>query len=227
MKIIAFCPADNAHLEDFNKLEKSLRKFHTEEELPLIRVDNTTNDPHFWYRAKPVIAKELIKEYDIVIGLDADQIILAPLSDIWEGDFDVAVVRNDPNYPISVWDITHPNYFNNGLVVLKNKEFVNHWYKLCMSEHFLRYQFREQDLLNLLCSDYFNYKVRRLEENKVYGEMAKALWPRFRMVDGKVMLEDKQLCVIHFGGGAGDPSKGNYKIRFSEDVVKYIDSLIK
>jgi hypothetical protein len=227
MKKIMFTPADNNHLEEFKKFENSLRKFHSEEELPLIRVDNTTKDPHFWYRAKPVIAKDLIDEYEIVIGADCDQIILAPLNEIWEGNFDVAVVNNDPSWPIQVWDMTHPFIVNNGLVVLKSKEFINHWYRLCMSEHFLHYQYREQDFLTMLCSDYFSYNVRWLDRGpKAYGEVAKPLWAQFRMNDNKVMLGDKQLCVIHFGGGAEDPSKGNYKIRFSEDVVKYIESLI-
>ena len=223
-----FCPADNGHLEEFKKFEKSLRKFHSEEELPLIRVDNNIKDPHFWYRAKPIIAKDLIKDYEIVIGADCDQIILAPLNEIWEGNFDVAVVNNDPSYPIQTWDLTHPAIVNNGLVVLKSKAFIDHWYRLCYSPHFLNYQYREQDLLTLLCSDYYNYNVKRLDMgSKAYGEIAKPFWSQFRMKDGKVMLGDKQLCVIHFGGGSGDPSKGNYRIRFSEDVVEYIESLIK
>ncbi len=35
----------------------------------------------------------------------------------------------------------------------------------------------------------------------------------------------KQLCVYHSGGG-NTPDKGNYKIRFSPEVTKYIDKLI-
>ena len=107
MKKVAFCPADNNHLEEFKKLETSLRKFHTPEELPLLRFDNTTSDPHFFYRATPILARELLKEYDLVIKLDSDQIICGELSYLWqEDDFDVGVVMNDPSYPIPLWDIT-------------------------------------------------------------------------------------------------------------------------
>ena len=112
-----------------------------------------------------------------------------------------------------------------GLVVLRNKDFVEHWKRLCFTQHFLRFQFREQDILTLLCSDYFNYNVKLLDGDKLYGEVAKPFWPKFRMIDGKVMFEGKQLNVIHFGGG-NSPDKGNYRIRFDSEVVKYIDSLI-
>lgn len=226
-KIVAFSPADNNFLVHFEKLEKSFHKFHPDIELR--RFDNPNpNDKDFWYRATPIIAKDLMKEFDTVIKLDSDQIILDKL-DIFEGDYDVGVVLNDPTYPITVWDIgaaTNTPYFNNGLVVLKNKDFVDHWYKLCFSRHFNVYQFREQDLLNLLCSDYFNYKVRCFDGSKFYGEFAKPAWTRFKMEDNKVMLDGRQLMVYHSGGG-NVPDKGNYRIRFQEDVVKYIDSLVK
>lgn len=226
MKRIMFVPADEGHIGQYNQFVNSVRKFHSEEELPILRVD-TNGDPHFWYRAKPIIASDLIKEYETVIGADADQICLAPLTEIWEGEFDAGLVLNDQAYPIGVWDITHPNYFNNGLVVLKSKEFIDHWLRLCLSDHFLKYQFREQDILNILASNYFNYKIKRLEGQKLYGEVAKPKWSQFDLIDGKVMLNGQQLCMIHFGGGQDDPSKGNYRIRFKPEVVEFIEKQIK
>jgi len=229
---VLFVPADKKNDENFIKLLNSLRKFHDERELPVIRYDlEDVTDPHKWYKAKPMIAQKLMDEYEVVIGADADQIILGDISHIWETKGDVAVVLNDPNYPINVWDIGPKFgslYFNNGLVVMKSKEFVNHWLRLCNTPHFDRYQFREQDILNLLCSDYFDYTVDCLDlSDKIHGELAKGLWAKAEVVDGKVMIEGKQLLVIHFGGGSGDPMKGNYRTRFQKDVVKYIDGAIK
>ena len=226
-KIAAFCPAGKNYDEMFRRLETSLRKFHSAEELPLLRFDNPNPaDNDFWYRSTPILASDLLKEYETVIKMDADQIILAPLTDLLTDKdvYDVGVVLNDPSYPIAVWDIA-PIY-NNGLVVLKSKEFAEHWKRLCFTQHFPKYQFREQDLLNILCSDYMNYNVKWLEGDKLYGEVAKPMWTQFRMVDGKVMFEGKQLCVYHAGGGS-TPDKGNYRIRFDDSVVKYIDLLIK
>lgn len=225
-KRVAFCPADQNNEKFFQQLQTSLRKFHSEEDLPLLRFSDTRNDPHFWYRATPILARELLKEYEIAIKLDADQIICGDISEIWnETDyFDVGVVLNDPSYPINLWDITP--YYNNGLVVLKSPEFVEHWYKLCFGPHFLNYQFREQDLLNILCSDYHNYKVKWLEQKDFYGEQAKPYWPLAKLIGNKIVVDNHEIKVIHFGGG-NIPNKGNYRIRFSPEVCQRIDELIK
>lgn len=228
-KRILFAPADDKNWELFGKqFINSLRKFHDEGNLPFLRVDNTTNDPHFFYRAKPIIARELMKEYETVIGADIDQVICGDISFIWNENeyFDVGVVMNDPSYPINLWDISPDGrYYNNGLVVMQSPEFVDHWHRLCFSPHFERYQFREQDLLNILCSDYHNYKVKWLEEKDFYGEQAKPFWAKAKMVEDKIMIGDAELKVIHFGGG-NIPNKGNFKIKFQPEVVKRIEELI-
>lgn len=230
---IMFCPADTRpdRMEQFEMLEKSLRKFHSAEELPLIRVDNDAKDPIFWHRKTPVTAYNLAKEYEVVIGIDVDEIITGPLDELWApGDWDVKVVLNDPAYPIAVWDIgTNSNtpYYNGGLIVMKEGPFLDHFYRLSQTAHITRYQYQEQDILNLLCSDYFNYNTVCLDlSDHIYGEFAKPMWIKSRMEDGKIMIFEKQLHIIHFGGGF-DSKKGNYKIRFPEEVVKYIDGLIK
>lgn len=223
---IAVVPADDNNLKHFDKLEKSLRKFHSEEELPLVRVNNPNpQDGNFWYRACPIVGKEFLRDYETVIKLDADQIILAPINEVWEGNFDIGVVLNDPSYPIQVWDITHPKYYNAGLVVMKSKRFVDNWLKLCFSAHFNNYQYREQDLLTILC-EYADYNVKQLDGQKLYGEIAKPFWSQFEMRDGKVMIGDQQLCIYHAGGG-NDPSKGNYRVKFKPEVVDYIEGLLK
>lgn len=223
-----FSIADNNNMMHYEKLKNSLTRFHPDVELKLFdqKFVEKFGDPHFYYRATPILAMKLFNEgYDEICKLDADQIIVNDLSEIWEGDFDVACVLNDPTYQIRLLDINP--YFNNGLVVLKSKEFVLHWFRLCHSDHFGHYQFREQDLLNLLASDYMNYKVRNLDDSdKIYGESAKPRWAEAVLKDGKVVIGDKQLCVVHFGGGV-QGVKGNYKIKFIEEVSDYIDKLVR
>jgi lipopolysaccharide biosynthesis glycosyltransferase len=225
-KICIFVPADANNDRYFTMFEKSLRKFHSEENLPLLRYDNQSGDPNFWYRAKPLIASKLLEEYETVIGADADQIILAPLTEIIDDTdaYDVGVVLNDASYKIQLWDIAP--YFNNGLVVMKSKAFADHWLRLCMSPHFNTYQFREQDLLNILCSDYHNYQVKCFDTmQKVYGEAAKSRWIEAKMVDDKVMIGETQLMIYHSGGG-NTPDKMKYHLRFQPEVAKYMDGLI-
>lgn len=231
-KVIAFTVSDNNNLRYYEMLKKSWEKFHPDIELRLYgeKEIREYDDPQFFYRATPIIASALIRDYDTVLKMDADQILLDNISEILDVDADVGVVRNDPTYLAGqVWDITHPNYYNNGLVVIKSKEFVDHWKALCLSPHFNVYQHREQDILNILTSDYLNYNVFCLEDGDfIYGEWAKPLWAKCKMEGNKVILPDKkQLKVIHFSGGQASPDKGNYRLRFQKDVAKYIDSLVK
>lgn len=234
MKRIAFSISDNNNLKHYENLKKSWDKFCPDVELRLYGEKEVAqfNDPAFYYRATPLIAQQLQNEgYRHILKLDSDQLILGDISDIWKVECDVATVLNDPTYPINLWDIAP--YFNNGTVLLKNNIFIDHWARLCMSRHFNNYQFREQDLLNILCSDYFTYKVKCLDlihnDNRIYGEWAKPFLTSSYLNDGKVMfkspLGDKQLMIWHSGGGS-TADKGNYRTKFPESVVDYIDSIV-
>ena len=233
--------ADKNNIEHFNRLVNSMSKFHNEE----IKLFNETfvegtKDPSFYYRATPVCAQLLMDEgYTEVCKIDADSIVTGNLDHIWEGDYDVAVVNNSnpremKTYPVNVWDIHPLTYVNCGFVVMKNKKFVDHWKNLCYSPHFGNYQMREQDLLNIMVF-YGDYKVRLLDaSDKWHGLISKQYWAECVMKDGNIVLpkndewpkdEDKTIKVIHFAGG--NQEKGNYKIRFTEEVSNYLDTLVR
>ena len=245
MKKIAFTISDNNNLKYAKDMEKTLRKFHSEEELPLLIVSGDdlnkrlALDPFFFYRATPVIASELT-DYDVIIKIDADSFITGDLSDAWKTPSDVSVVLNsNPKeatvFPYTIWDIPMHEYVNCGFVVMKDKKFIEHWKKLCYSPHFGSYQMREQDLLNILVQ-YGDYDVELLDASEgFFGLASKGYWQYITEEKGRLILnptEDgyppvsKIIKVIHFAGG-NDPSKGNYRIKFKPEVVKHIDKLIK
>ena len=246
MKPLAFfCIADNKNLPYFQMMGNSLQKFHPNIPLILIGEDKIKkyNDPHFFYRATPIVASELMNEYDCVIKLDADQIITGDLSHTWADDFDIGVVNNSnprefKDYPVSVLDIHPLAYVNCGFVVMKSKQFVEHWKQLCLSPHFFSYQMREQDLLNIMCF-YMNYiyKVMLLDVgDKWHGLIAKQYTQYTKLIDGKIILPkneewptdgDKQIVAFHWSGGNNNPAKMNYRIIFPEEVIKFIDRLVK
>lgn len=232
MKRAYYVIADKNNLVHFEKLKNSLRKFDKETDIILFSDEDVkaANDPQIFYRATPYFGKAMFDSgYDEICHLDADQIITGDISDIWEGDFDAGVVWNDPSYPLQVWDIGVP-YYNNGLNVFKTREFIEHWDRLCQGPHFNSYQFREQDLLNILCSDYHNYEIKQLDAGKsIYGEFAKSVWPQVTLKDGKLMMPngEKELSVIHFGGGQGNAGKGKYELYFDPEVCEFLDGLVK
>ncbi len=244
-KRIAFTIAGPEDLVYADKMIKSLRKFHTEEELPIVVISGEQlknllkQGPMFYYRATPIIAKDLWKQgYTEIIKIDSDSVITSKLDHLFEGDFDVGVVNNaNPRefkkYPVSVWNIHPLSYVNCGLVVLKSERFINHWFNLCNSVHFDAYQFKEQDLLNIMVF-YMDFKVMFLDSGtKWNGLISKGYFPQMEIRDNKLILpknnewpanEDKEICVIHFAGGRM-PDKMNFKLFFKEEVQKWLTKL--
>lgn len=245
MKKIVFTIADDNNLKYAENMEKSLRKFHSKEELPLLVVSGDdlkkrlALDQFFYYRATPIIASELSSDYDVIIKIDADSFITGDISEAWKQDSDVSVVLNsNPKeavaYPYTILDIPMFEYVNCGFVVMKNKKFIEHWKKLCLSRHFMNYQMREQDLLNILCH-YGDYVVVLLDGgDSLWGLSSKGYWQYITVEKDKLILHptegyplvSKYIKVIHWAGG-NDPQKMNYRTRFKPEAVKYIDNLIK
>lgn len=246
MRKIAFTIADDNNLKYAEMMEKSLRKFHSKEDLPLLIVSGAdlqkrlAIDPMFYYRATPVIASELTSDNDVIIKIDADSIITGDLSDAWKENNDASVVLNSNpreyiSYPYTIWDITPFEYLNCGFVVMKSQRFIAHWKTACFSKHFNNYQMREQDLLNILCH-YGDYHIDLLDAGDgMWGLSTKGYWQHIEVEKDKLVLNPidgyppvkKEVKVIHWGGGNTDPQKMNYRIRFKEDVVKFLDKLVK
>ena len=242
-KVIAFVIGDGAHSEEVKKFTNSLRKWHTEEELPLTVVNqpwlDTIKDPQKFYKMTPLIAKDLMDKYETVIKFDSDQIVTGKLNHLWEdADFDIGCVLNgNPmETPYTVWDIPPAAYMNCGLVVMRNKKFVEHWMTLCNSYHFNAYQFREQDLLNIMFH-YGEYKLRCFDwSDNWHGLVEKGWYQYMELRNNELILPkgdrpwpmdgDKTIKVLHWAGG-NDPNKGNYRIRFKPDVVLWLDNLVK
>ena len=251
--ITAFTIADSANLPLAKKMINSLRKFHTEEELPMYIVTGKElehylkEDPQFFYRSTPVVANKLLKDYETVIKLDADQIFMGDISHILSlKDYDVGTVlnynRTDPKTygVVTVFNIDPQRYFNCGFVVMKNHEFVKHWLEKCYSEHFERLQYREQDLLNILLHygnyNYICYDIydRIRDYSAWHGLLNKGEGVHMKLVDGQVILPkgednypamDKIVKVFHFAGGKGE-NKNNYRIWFNEELISHIDWLV-
>jgi hypothetical protein len=244
-KVIAFTIADANNLKYYEMLKNSLRKFHSEEELPLKLISandlesRIKKDPAFFYRATPIVAKTLLDEYEYVIKLDADQIITGKLDELWSGDFDAAVVNNfNPreykNYPYTILNIHPFAYVNCGLVVMKSKSFVEWWEKSCFSTLFGGLQMREQDMLNIMVHSN-NYNIKKLDEgDSFWGLASKGYWPNIIMREKDLVLpkdsewpdKDKVIRVLHWAGG-NEPNKMHYQTKFQPEVVKRLDFLTK
>lgn len=266
--VLVFTTADKNNFPFAVMMLNSLRKFHdwpvlliTDEtdpeklkQLPKdVETKDLTNylkvDPMFFYRQKPIVMEEYIKDYELLLGLDCDQIVMGSLNYILDTkDYDVATVINwnrvDPQQYgyVQGWGINPIEYFNCGLVAVRSEKFIHHWKILCFSPQFERLQYKEQDLLNILCY-YGNYNVRCLDHgdgiakiNAWWGLISKGEWNRAILQEDKIIVpkgegdtpfpaSDMELKVIHFAGGK-DGLKMNYKTRFNDNVSERLDYLV-
>lgn len=243
MKRVAFTIADQENMPYAKMMANSLMKFHPDLDL-IIYTEKDVGEKINFYRATPMFAKELIKRYDVVLKIDSDSIITGNLDYIFEQEYDFGGVinynRTDPKTfgYVKVWDVDPFEYFNAGFVALKSKRFIDHWWSLCNGPHFNNYQYKEQDLMNIMIH-YGDYKIKSFDRpDKVYdyhawhGLLSKGEWNKIIMKGDELVLpknkeypeEDKIIKVIHWAGGKSE--KMNYRIFFKEDVIKRLDYLI-
>lgn len=226
--------------EELKKLPKGIQVVDITEKLQ--------TDPAFWYRQKPVLAEPLLKNYELVVGFDCDQLILGKLDYILNTkDYDIGTVLNynqidaETYGVVSGWGIHPAEYFNCGTVAMRSERAVHHWLVLCFTEQFNRLQYKEQDLLNAVC--YFgNYNIRCFDHGDPiagmrawWGLFAKTWWNTAVMFEGKVIVpavegdgirnENTELKIVHFAGGQGS-QKMNYHTFFQDPVSEFIDGLI-
>lgn len=266
--ILCFTTADKNNFPYAVSMLRSFRKFHdwpmllvTDEDRPeeLAKLpkdieikdlkEYLKNDPQFFFRQKPVIGEEYIKDYELVLGLDCDQLILGDLSYILDTkDYDVGFVLNYNELDardyglIGFQGVLPIEYANCGLVAMRNEKFVHDWNVLCFSPQFERAQYREQDLLNAMIY-YGNWNCRCFDHmdppagmQALWGIFGKTFWNRCELRDDKVILpksdiekkfpdKDVEIKIAHLGGGAG-AKKNNWSIYFSPEVMERINYLI-
>lgn len=248
---IAFTIADDRNLADAKMMINSLRKFHSEEELPIILYGqkelDKIKDANKFYKSTPMFARELIDEYDLVLKLDCDQIIMGDLDFLFKiTDYDVGTVFNinrvDPakyGY-VTVAGIQAAEYVNCGLVAMRSKEFIDQWWRLCNMHYFHALPYKEQDLLNLM-TVYGKWRVRNFDRHDPiyqycawHGLVSKGEWSKAVKIGKKIIIpkgednypdRDTVLKIIHWAGG-GHEKKMNYRVYFNEEVISYIDYLV-
>lgn len=251
MKPVCFfsIASDEKNKEYLKMMSNSLKKFHPD--IPHLIWDEEKvkkyDDPMWLYRSSPAIMYELRNDYDLIIQINVDQIVTGPLDAMLKGDYELGVVYNynriDPTMfnPVSVLDIPNQYYYNLGTVAVRSKRLIEQWYKLVYSYHFTNYQYREQDLMNIMAY-YGDYKVKcfdeydpKTKESSWWGLKSKGEWHKCIMRGEKMILpraidgypeRDKEIKIIHWAGGNSPMAKMNYRTYFSDECVIYLDWLI-
>ena len=228
------------HVDYAKKMRNSLQKFHPD--IPHFFVGEQQVEPYLKthkdnkYRLYALFGAQLAKEYELVIQIDNDSIVTGDLSHIIEDkSYDVGCVLNnnliDPK--LKVWDIDPSFYVNAGFVAIRGERPWAWWNKLNSGGWFSKYQFREQDMLNIMVH-YGDLNCKIFDfSNSWHGLIHKGQWDKFVLKDGKVVLpktpgvceEDKIIKIIHWAGG--NVPKMNVWPHFKEDVAKHLTTLME
>ena len=249
-EVVFITIADQNNLNYAKLLKNSFRKFHKDIPFEIITGSDlevyTKDDPMFFYRACPILGEKYLKEYDLVVKIDSDSIVLGDLSYIWKTqDYDIGTVLNYNRYDPSRYGyvqfqgVLPIEYMNCGLVAMRNEKFVHDWKILCFSEQFNRARYKEQDLLNAMIY-YGNWNIRCFDHGdgpaKVFawwGLIGKLEWSRALIKDNMIYVpkglgetpfppKDVELKIVHMAGGS---PKEQWSKFFSPEIMKRINYL--
>ena len=141
--------------------------------------------------------RELLDVYKRVISVDADSIMCNYCPELF--DFmDMGLVKNNIDFYHDKWSF----YLNAGLVVCTSPDLWDAWtakyLHLCGEKWD---EFNEQNALNELYHENFNYNMRLLEfPDKAYGITSQQYYPKMYLKDHELYVNYKKLCIAHFAG---------------------------
>lgn len=189
----------------------SFKRFHPDIDLVVFRsdvVDMLFKEKDInWYQAKPFFAELLMNDYDLVVNIDADHIILDRMSEVFDNvDYDVAMPWNFNDYENSSFEnITEEMYLQAGMVASTSKEFWLNWQKI--NRDAMKYLRKENDTVNLLIYNQMSeLKLKILDKEKnYYGCKSLGREPQFTIKDGKTYCRGEQVIAYHYARGGQFP----------------------
>lgn len=209
-------------------LINSFKKFHPGIELVVFRqdmIDKLFKEKNInFYMAKPTFAKILSQDFDLVVNIDADHVILGPLDEILKGDYDVACPINKNDYEnTSVENVTEDMFLQGGLVASTNKKFWDVWEERNKSA--MNYKCKENDIMNLVIyNDMPELKLKVLDgEKDYYGCKSLGREGEFYMDGTKVMCRGERVFMYHHAKGGSLPKLQFKEMGFPHDVTRYMD----
>ncbi len=195
-----------------------------------------------FYNCKAHFAKILYNDFDLVVNIDADHLILGTLDSILAADYDVAcpanynVFSNASLKIVSTGNkvtnlVPEERYYQGGLIASTSKQFWDAYdYASMKHSHSLHYA--ENDVLNLILS-LCDYNVKYLDGDanfksndfhSYYG-CASLGQERLAIIDnGQIKINGKPIKAYHFAkAGINKPPVNSL---FSKEVTEFIYSKI-
>ncbi len=222
---------------------QSFQRFHGI--IPLVVFKQADIDREFkehpelnFFNSKAHFARLLYNDYDLVVNMDIDHLVLGTLDSILKADYDVACPANyntfsnaflkimstgNNEYPL----IPETHYFQGGLIASTKKKFWDDYHFASM-KHSQNLHYKENDVLNLVLA-FNNYKTKYLDGAPVFRDAdfhsyyGCASLGREKQVivsgDG-LTLDGKPVKAYHFARSG--INKIHPKELFTPEVVEFI-----
>lgn len=232
MRVVFFTIVDDRYYYQAGtpKMINSFKRFHPDIDLVIFRqdmIDKVFSEKKInFYMAKPTFAKLLTPYYDLVVNLDCDHIILAPLTEILVGNYDIAAPWNYNDYEnTSVAHVTEKMFVQGGLVASTSKRFWDIYEE--MNKDAMKYKCRENDILNLIWyGDYqFNTKILDKDLPLYYGCKLLGKESQCYLKDNKVWCGDSQVKLYHHAKGGFFPKLDFRNMDFKPDVADFMEMI--
>lgn len=249
MKTVFYTIISNSHYAGCrtNEFIESFKHFHPD--IDLVVFKQSEIDYHFgrnenlnFYNCKAYFAKLLYNQYDLVVNIDADHLILGTLDSILAADYDVAcpanynVFSNASLKIVSTGNnvssfVSEQYYYQGGLIASTSKAFWDA-YDYASMKHSHRLHYKENDVLNLIL-ELCDYKVKYLDGDasfksekfhSYYGCASLGLEQLAVVDNGQIKITGKPIKAYHFAkAGINKPAVASL---FSKEVTQFIYSTI-
>jgi hypothetical protein len=228
MKKVAFTAVDDNlfYPEGTHIMINSFKRFHPD--IPLVVFRQDTVDKLFkeqninWYQAKPFLAELLEDEYDLIVNLDADHIILDRMTEVFDNvDYEIGFPWNFNDYEnASFENITEEMYLQCGMWATTSKKFLAKW--RAANRKAMDYLRKENDIVNLVVyndPEISKMKLKIFDKEKdYYGCKSLGREPRFEIEDGKTMCYGEQVIAYHYARGGQFPKLNIPEMPLQPDV---------
>lgn len=222
------------------QLINSFKKFHPDVPLVIFRQDvvsqiinpeKTFMDGNVnWLNAKPIFAKLLTDQYELIVNIDADTIILGRLDEVLTGDYDIGSVVNKNDFEsVSVEDVTEEMYLQAGLVASRKPEFWDIWMQRSLKDNW-HYRCAENDSLNTVVYQQLipqGWKLKVFDQDKGYmGCKILGRESECYVEKDKVMCRGEQVKAYHAAKGPNNmPKLTPEKLKsygFKNEVISFM-----
>lgn len=222
---------------------KSFQKFHGG--IPLVVFKQEDIDREFkahpelnFFNSKAHFARLLYNDYELVVNIDIDHLVLGTLDSILKADYDVACPANYNVFSNAQLKILSTGnnectivpeilYFQGGLIASTSKAFWDA-YHYASIKHSANLFYKENDVLNLLLAlnDYkvkyldgcFNFRDTRFKE--YYGCASLGREKQIKVTGNELTLDGRPVKAYHFARSG--INKIHPKELFTPEVVEFI-----